>query len=77
MVGKIDCSKVKGYFSIHFDGITKVKVSGSFIPGRKVLKIYIDKKCIKLSLVNNTIGTDIEGQKEGIQKILNRISDYR
>lgn len=77
VVGKMDCSKVKGYFSIHFDGITKVKVSGSFIPGRKVLKIYIDKKCIKLSLVNNTIGTDIEGQKEGIEKILNRISDYR
>jgi len=68
-----DCYKVKFAFEVNFAQIEKVKVKKSLLPGRRVVKIYISKQCLKLSLVTNTIGTDIQGQKEGIRVILEEL----
>ncbi|BCN29320.1 hypothetical protein [Anaeromicropila herbilytica] len=66
----MDCSQVKGAFEIPFSNIDRVKVKKSLIPGRHVLKIYRGKDSLKLSLVTNTIGTDLKNQKEGVEAIL-------
>ena len=70
-----DCYKVKGAFEVSFAQIEKVKVKKSLLPGRHVIKIYVSKQCLKLSLATNTIGTDIQNQKEGIAMILEEIKN--
>jgi len=65
-----DCYKVKCAFEVSFEQIEKVKVKKSILPGRSVVYIYSSKQRLKLSLVTNTIGTDIKDQKEGIRIIL-------
>lgn len=77
IVGKFNCSQIKGYFSIHFDGITKVKIKKNFIPGRTIIEIFVDKNSIKISFVNNTIGSDMQGQKEGVESIIKKLSAYK
>lgn len=68
-----DCYKVKYAFEVSYTQIEKVKVKKSILPGRHVVQFYASKQCLKLSLVTNTIGTDIQGQKEGIEMILAEI----
>ncbi|HEX3037705.1 MAG TPA: hypothetical protein VHO94_01770 [Oscillospiraceae bacterium] len=70
-----DCSKVKYAFEVAFQQIEKAKVQKSLLPGRHVIKIYIGKQCLKLSLVANTIGTDIQNQKEGIEAIIAELKE--
>jgi len=70
-----DCDKVKYAFEVPFAQIDKVKVKKSLLPGRHVVNIYVSKQCLKLSLVTNTIGTDIQNQKEGVAIILAELEE--
>jgi len=70
-----DCFKVKYAFAVPFTQIDKAKVKKSLLPGRHVVKIYVGKQCLKLSLVTNTIGTDIQDQKQGVEFILAELGE--
>ena len=70
-----DCYKVKYAFEVPFAQIEKVKAKKSLLPGRHVVNIYVSKHCLKLSLVTNTIGSDIKNQKEGVELILAEIAE--
>jgi len=70
-----DCSKVKYAFEVPFVQIEKVKVKKSLLPGRHVVNVFIGKQCLKLSLVTNTIGSDIQNQKQGVETILAEVAE--
>lgn len=74
VIQKLDCSKVKSSFSIPFTEIKKVKVSKSIIPGRRVVQIFFQNGTIKLSLMSNAIGTNIQNQKENVECFIQNIS---
>ena len=65
--------KIVGRIRIPFSRITAAKISGSIIPGRKTVELYPDGYLIRLKLMKNTAGTDLQGQKDGIIKIIERI----
>lgn len=75
VMNAMDCSKVKYAFEIPFSKIDKVKVKKSIIPGRHFLYIYKEKSKIKLSLVTNTIGTNLKDQKSGVETIVSAMKD--
>ena len=40
-----------------------------------IVNKFVSKQCLKLSLVTNTIGTDIQNQKEGVAIILAELEE--
>lgn len=60
-------------FKLPYDAITKVKIKSSIIPGRRVVHIDANIGKLELSLMNNAIGSDIQGQKEAVQYFCDNI----
>lgn len=46
---------------------------GGLLPGRKVVMVYFGKNKLKISLMNNAIGSDIQGQKENVERFCQMI----
>lgn len=73
-LGSFNVSEIKSVFSIPLNQIKKIKKKFSIIPGRTILMLYISKNnTLKLSLMNNSIGSDIKNQKENVQCFLNTL----
>lgn len=75
VMSSLDCSKVKYAFEVPFSKIDKVKVKKSLIPGRQLLFIHKEKSKLKLSLMTNSIGTDIKDQKTGVETIISAMKE--
>lgn len=69
IVDTMNVSKVKNRMSIPKDSITKMKVKGSFVPGRKVMILCFGKTKLKISMMSHAIGSDIQGQRENVEKL--------
>ena len=54
--------------------ITKAEVKGGILPGRKVVMLHFGKEKMKISLMNNAIGSDIQGQKENVEMFCQIVS---
>ena len=67
IVDSINVNKVKNILKIPLSSVTNKKVKKSFIPGRTIIELYIGKEKMKIALMNNTWGTDLKNQKEGIE----------
>lgn len=65
VIGSINVSKVKKQFRVGLEEIKKAKVKKSIFPGRRVITMKLEKGSLKLSLVNHTVGSDLQMQKEG------------
>jgi len=60
---------------VPFDDLKQVKVKGGIIPGRKVILLYfVEDGIMKISVMNNAIGSDINDQKENATRFLQLIS---
>lgn len=68
VVDPVNVRNIKNRISIPMECITKAEVKGGFLPGRKVVMVYLGKDKLKISLMNNTMGSDIQGQKENVEK---------
>ena len=44
------------------------------LPGRKVVMLHFGKEKMKISLMNNAIGSDIQGQKENVEMFCQIVS---
>lgn len=65
-------------FSIQLNDITKIKIKKSIIPSRRVLILYLnDNKEIKISIMNNAIGTNIKNQKENVNILIEKLKKLR
>lgn len=67
IVGPINVSEIKHAFKVPYNIIKKVKIKSGIIPGRKVVHVYTEDGNLKLALMSNAIGSDIQGQKEAVQ----------
>jgi hypothetical protein len=68
IIDSIDVSKIKNRLSIPVGSITKAEVKKGLIPGRTTVILHIENAKMKLALMNNTVGSDIKGQKENVEK---------
>ncbi len=68
VVDSVNVRNIKNRISIPIECITKAEVKGGLLPGRKVVMVYFGKEKLKISLMNNAIGSDIQGQKENVEK---------
>ncbi|MFI3202310.1 MAG: hypothetical protein R3Y54_12470 [Eubacteriales bacterium] len=75
VVGSFNVSEIKQSFIIELKDVKKAKVKKSLIPGRRVMMLHLGKGKLKLSVVNNTIGSDIKMQKEGCDYLCNQLSN--
>ena len=46
-----------------------------YLPGRKVVMLHLGKEKMKISLMNNAIGSDIQGQKENVEMFCQIVSN--
>lgn len=63
----------KDQLSIPLDQITKVKIKNGLF-GRTVIDLEMEDAKLKLSLVKNTIGSKLTGQKEGVELLKQSLS---
>lgn len=77
IINSFNPSKIKEQLSIPLDSLNKVKVKKSFIPGRYIIKLRFEKSGMKLVLMNNTWGTDLVGQKEGMLQICDLLKNLQ
>lgn len=75
VVGSINVKQVKYRFVIKLSDVKSVKVKRNKLLGRTVISFNHGEGKIKLSLVNNTIGSDMVGQREGVEFISNVIEN--
>ena len=68
VVDSVNVRNIKNRISIPMECITKAEVKGGFLPGRKVVMLYFG-----ISLMNNAIGSDIQGQKENVERFCQMI----
>ena len=73
VVDSVNVRNIKNRISIPMECITKAEVKGGFLPGRKVVMLYFGKDKLKISLMNNAIGSDIQGQKENVERFCQMI----
>ena len=73
VVDSVNVRNIKNRISIPMECITKAEVKGGFLPGRKVVMLYFGKEKLKISLMNNAIGSDIQGQKENVERFCQMI----
>lgn len=66
IIETFNIKKINNIFKIPYEVIEAVKIKGGIIPGRKVLYIKTSYGNLKLALMNNAIGSDIQGQKEAV-----------
>ena len=50
------------------------RVKGGLLPGRKVVLLHFGKTKMKISLMNNAIGSDIQNQKENVEKFCQAVA---
>ena len=74
IVNSIDVSSIENRLSLPLSSITKAKVKGGLLPGRKVALLYFGKDKMKISLMNHAIGSDIQNQKENVGKFCQVVS---
>lgn len=74
IVNSIDVSSIENRLSLPLSSITKAKVKGGLLPGRKVAMLYYGKDKMKISLMNHAIGSDIQNQKENVEKFCQVVS---
>ncbi|NMD37468.1 MAG: hypothetical protein GYA87_02155 [Christensenellaceae bacterium] len=75
VVKTLNVSEMRLAFDIPLDKITAVKISKSLVPGKRHVKIWIDKHTFKFSITNNSIGSDMKHQKENQQAILDFVNN--
>lgn len=68
-------AKSQSQYSIKLTDITNLKIKKSIIPGRRLLIFNVGKEKIKVSIMNNAIGTNISNQKENVKALLNNLFD--
>lgn len=73
VVKKIDCSKEKYTIKIPLSNITSVSIRQNKLFKRSVARIQIGSSSLTLSLMDNAIGTNIRGQKENVEKLLDAL----
>ena len=73
VVDSVNVRNIKNRISIPMECITKAEVKGGLLPGRKVVTVYFEKNKLKISLMNNAIGSDIQGQKENVERVCQMI----
>ena len=64
IVNSVNVSKIENRLSLPLSSITKAEVKGGLLPGRKVVMLHFGKEKMKISLMNNAIGSDIQRQIE-------------
>ena len=72
IVNSVNVSKIENRLSLN--SITKAEVKGGLLPGRKVVMLHFGKEKMKISLMNNAIGSDIQGQKENVEMFCQIVS---
>ncbi len=76
IIDSFDVSEVKGYLSISLEDIIKVSIKKSLIPSRKIIRIQTKTMKMKISVMSNSIGADISCQKENVQLLIEKLSQY-
>ena len=71
VVDSLNVRKVLHRFSIPFNSITSAKVKKGLL-GRTTVVLRFEDQKMKLALMNNTIGSDMIGQKEGVAALCSR-----
>lgn len=74
IVNSVNVSKIENRLSLPLNSITKAEVKGWLLPGRKVVMLHFGKEKMKISLMNNAIGSDIQGQKENVEMFCQIVS---
>ena len=74
IVNSVNVSKIENRLSLPLNSITKAEVKGGLLPGRKVVMLHFGKEKMKISLMNNAIGSDIQGQKENVEMFCQIVS---
>ena len=74
IVNSVNVSKIENRLSLPLSSITKTEVKGGLLPGRKVVMLHFGKEKMKISLMNNAIGSDIQGQKENVEMFCQIVS---
>ena len=74
IVNSVNVSKIENRLSLPLSSITKAEVKGGLLPGRKVVMLHFGKEKMKISLMNNAIGSDIQGQKENVEMFCQIVS---
>ena len=70
IVNSVNVSKIENRLSLPLSSITKA----GLLPGRKVVMLHFGKEKMKISLMNNAIGSDIQGQKENVEMFCQIVS---
>ena len=74
IVNSVNVSKIENRLSLPLSSITKAEVKGGLLPGRKVVMLHFGKEKMKISLMNNAIGSDIQRQKENVEMFCQIVS---
>ena len=74
IVNSVNVSKIENPLSLPLSSITKAEVKGGLLPGRKVVMLHFGKEKMKISLMNNAIGSDIQRQKENVEMFCQIVS---
>ncbi len=75
VVDSIKVDVLRNQISIPLESVKGVKVKKGLF-GRTVVNMDLGDSKMKLSLVNNTIGSKLVGQKEGVEKLTEVLSRY-
>lgn len=60
-------------FNILLSDIKKVTIKKSLIPGRRLMILKYGNNKLKISVMNNAIGTNIKDQKENVNTLINNL----
>lgn len=77
MLDPFQTSIVNDYVTIGLDTITRVKIKKGFTPGRRIIFLYFGKKKMRMALMSHSMGTDLQGQKEGVQRFCELLEKYQ
>lgn len=72
VVDSLNVRKILHRFSIPFNSITSAKIKKGLL-GRTTIVLKFGNQKMKLALMNNTIGSDLIGQKEGVAALCSRL----
>ena len=77
-IHSFDVSKVKAVITIPYNEISSIKIKRSLIPGGHIILIRcFQNSRLKISVMNNSIGTDMKNQKENAHKFFDILSNVR
>lgn len=67
-VGSVNVNEVKDKFSIPLNDITEIKVKKGLF-GKRTLMLKMENESMKISVMDNAIGSDIKDQKENADRL--------